>query len=127
MQQLFMTFSGLAIIIACLGLFGLASYAAEQRSKEIAIRKVIGARTVSIMNMLSADFIKLVGISILIASPLGWFAMNKWLQDFSYRINIGITVFVIAGAAALLIALATVSFQAMKAAIANPIKSLRSE
>src|SRR6185437_1115679 len=126
-QQIFFSFSALAILIACLGLLGLAAYAAEQRNKEIAIRKVIGASTSKIINLLSADFIKLVGISILIASPLGWFAMNKWLQNFAYRIDISWTIFFIAGLLAIMIALLTVSFQAIKAAIANPVDSLRSE
>ena len=127
MQQIFFSFSALAILIACLGLFGLATYAAEQRNKEIAIRKVIGAGTSNIINLLSGDFIKLVGISILIASPLGWFAMNKWLQNFAYRTDISWTIFFIAGLFAIMIALLTVSFQAIKAAVANPVDSLRSE
>ena len=126
-QQIFFSFSALAILIACLGLFGLAAYAAEQRNKEIAIRKVIGASTSNIINILSADFIKLVFISILIASPLGWFAMNKWLEDFAYRINISWRVFLVAGLIAVVIALITISFQSIKAAIANPVKSLRTE
>ena len=127
MQQIFFSFSVLAILIACLGLFGLAAYAAEQRNKEIAIRKVIGASTSNIINILSADFIKLVCISILIASPVGWFAMNKWLQDFAYRINISWIIFFVAGCIAIAIALITISFQSIKAAIANPVKSLRTE
>lgn len=127
MQQIFFSFSALAIFIACLGLFGPATYAAEQRNKEIAIRKVIGAGTANIINLLSGDFIKLVGISIFVASPLGWFAMNKWLQNFAYRIHISWWVFMVAGAMAFLIALITVSFQAIKAALANPVESLRSE
>jgi putative ABC transport system permease protein len=127
MQQIFFSFSVLAILIACLGLFGLATYAAEQRNKEIAIRKVIGASTSNIINILSADFIKLVCISILTASPVGWFAMNKWLQNFAYRINISWMVFAVAGLIAIAIALITISFQSIKAAIANPVKSLRTE
>ncbi len=126
-QQIFFSFSALAILIACLGLFGLAAYAAEQRNKEIAIRKVIGASTSNIINILSADFLKLVCISILIASPVGWFAMNIWLQDFAYRINISWIVFAVAGLIAIAIALLTISFQSIKAAIANPVKSLRTE
>jgi putative ABC transport system permease protein len=126
-QQIFFSFSVLAIIIACLGLFGLAAYAAEQRNKELAIRKVIGASTSNIINILSADFIKLVCLSILIASPLGWFAMNRWLQNFSYRINISWIVFLMAGLIAVAIAFITISFQAIKAAMANPVKSLRTE
>jgi putative ABC transport system permease protein len=127
MKQLFISFSVLAIVIACLGLFGLTAYAAEQRNKEIAIRKVIGAGTGSIINLMSADFIKLVGISILIASPLGWFAMNKWLQDFAYRTHIGFSVFLMAGVIALVIAVITISFQTVRAALANPVNSLRAE
>jgi putative ABC transport system permease protein len=127
MKQLFISFSVLAIVIACLGLFGLTAYAAEQRNKEIAIRKVIGAGTGSIINLISADFLKLVGISILIASPLGWFAMNKWLQDFAYRTRIGVSVFLVAGIIALVIAVLTISFQTVRAALANPVNSLRAE
>lgn len=127
MKQIFISFSVLAIVIACLGLFGLTAYAAEQRNKEIAIRKVIGAGTGSIINLMSADFIKLVGISILIASPLGWFAMNIWLQDFAYRTHIGASVFLFAGIIALVIAVITISFQTVRAALANPVNSLRTE
>ncbi|HWB26903.1 MAG TPA: ABC transporter permease [Chitinophagaceae bacterium] len=121
------TFSVLAILIACLGLFGLVTYAAEQRIKEIGIRKVLGANLTSIITMLSGDFVKLVAISFVIAVPVAWFAMNKWLQGFAYRINIPWWLFAAAGLLALLIALATVSFQAVKAALANPVKSLRTE
>jgi putative ABC transport system permease protein len=117
----------LAILIACLGLFGLVTYAAEQRIREIGIRKVLGASVSNIASMLSTDFLKLVIISAAIAFPLAWWAMNKWLQGFAYRVNISWWVFVIAGVLALLIALITVSFQSIKAAIANPVKSLRSE
>ena len=117
----------LAIIISCLGLFGLASYSAEIRVKEIGIRKVLGASVQNVVSLLSRDFIKLVLIANLIAWPLAWLALNKWLQDFAYRININWWIFIAAGISAVLIALLTVSFQAIKAAIANPIKSLRSE
>jgi putative ABC transport system permease protein len=117
----------LAIIIACLGLFGLATYAAEQRIKEIGIRKVLGASVRGIIAMLSKDFLKLVVIASIIAFPIAWFAMNKWLQDFAYRINISWWVFVIASVVAILIALLTISYQAIRAAIANPVKSLRTE
>ncbi len=120
-------FSVLAILIACLGLFGLATYMAEQRTKEIGIRKVLGASVSNVVAMLSKDFLILVAIASVIAFPFAWWAMNKWLQDFAYRINISAWVFVVAGLAALLIALATVSFQAIKAAITNPVKSLRTE
>lgn len=119
------TFSILAILIACLGLFGLVTYAAEQRIKEIGIRKVLGAAFFDIIRMLSKDFIRLIFLSICIASPIAWWAMNRWLQDYAYRIEITWWMFVLVGFVALLIALATVSFQAVKSAIANPLKSLR--
>jgi len=108
-------------------LFGLSIYTAKQRTKEIGIRKVLGASVTGVVRLLSKDFIKLVGIAILIASPIAWWAGNKWLQDFAYRINIGWWIFASAGVIALLIAMFTVSFQAVKAAIANPVKSLRTE
>jgi len=127
MGRIFTSFAILAIIIACLGLFALAAYMAEQRSKEIGIRKVLGASIGNITTLLSLNFIKLVFIAIIIASPIAWWAMTKWLQDFTYRIPIGWEVFVFAGMVAISIALLTVSFQSIKAAIANPIKSLRSE
>ena len=120
-------FSVLAILIACLGLFGLATYMAEQRTKEIGIRKVLGASVGNVVGMLSKDFLVLVAIASVIAFPFAWWIMNKWLQDFAYRININAWVFVVAGLASLVIALMTVSFQAIKAAIANPVKSLRTE
>ena len=120
-------FSVLAIFIACLGLFGLATFIAEQRTKEIGIRKVLGASVQGIVQMLSKDFIKLVAIAFVCATPLAWWAMHHWLQDFAYRISIEWWMFVTAGAGALIIALMTVSFQAIKAAIANPVKSLRTE
>lgn len=119
--------AGLAIVISCLGLFGLASYAAEKRVKEIGIRKVLGASVQNIVRLMSKDFLKLVLIANLIAWPVAWLVLNKWLQDFAYRVNISWWVFLAAGMAALLIALLTISFQAVKAAIANPVKSLRSE
>jgi putative ABC transport system permease protein len=117
----------LAIIISCLGLFGLASYSAEKRIKEIGIRKVLGATVQNITSLLSRDFLRLVLMANLIAWPIAWFAVHAWLQDYAYRINISWWVFAIAGMAALLIALLTVSFQAIKAATANPVTSLRSE
>ncbi|POY38563.1 cell division protein FtsX [Solitalea longa] len=120
-------FALLAIVIACLGLFGLVAYSAEQRTKEIGIRKVLGASAANIIAMLSKDFLKLVLIASLIAFPIAWYAMNKWLQDFVYRIEIGWWVFVLAGLTALVIALVTLSFQSVKAALANPVKSLRTE
>ncbi|HEU4858400.1 MAG TPA: FtsX-like permease family protein, partial [Chitinophagaceae bacterium] len=120
-------FAGLAIIISCLGLFGLAAFTAQKRQKEIGIRKVVGASVGNIAVMLSKDFVKLVLISVLVAFPVAWWAMNQWLENFAYRINIGWWAFVAAGIAALLIALLTVSFQAIKAALANPVNSLRTE
>jgi len=120
-------FTSFAIIIACLGLFGLAAYAAEQRTKEIGVRKVLGASIGAIVSMLSKDFIKLVIISIIIASPLAWWAMHYWLQNFAYRQNIQWWVVAVAGIAAILIAFITISFQSIKAALTNPVKSLRSE
>jgi putative ABC transport system permease protein len=122
-----LVFSVLAIFIACLGLFGLATFIAEQRTKEIGIRKVLGASVQGIVQMLSKDFMKLVAISFVIAAPMAWYFMHKWLQDFAFRINISWWIFAAAGLAALLIALVTVSFQAIRAAVSNPVKSLRTE
>ncbi len=124
---IFISFSTLAIVIACLGLFGLAAYAAEQRNKEIGIRKVLGASVSGIVGMLSMDFIKLVLISIFIATPLAWWAMDKWLQDFAYRVNIQWYTLALAGVAAIFIAFVTISFQSIRAALSNPVDSLRSE
>ena len=120
-------FAALAILIACIGLFGLSIYTAKQRTKEVGIRKVLGASVTQVALLLSKDFIVLVAVAILIASPLAWITVNKWLQDFAYRINISWWIFFVAGLAAVLIAVATVSFQAIKAAIANPVDSLRTE
>ncbi|MEH6304587.1 ABC transporter permease [Olivibacter sp. CPCC 100613] len=125
--NIFTSFASLAIFIACLGLFGLAAFTTEQRTKEIGIRKVLGASVRGILQLLTKDFLRLVFVAIVIASPLAWWAMNKWLQDFAYRIEIQWWVFAIAGLAAIVIAILTVSFQAIKAALANPTKSLRSE
>ena len=116
-----------AIFIACMGLFGLATYAAEQRVKEIGIRKVLGASVAGITGLLTKDFLKLVVVAIVLASPLAWWAMNKWLQDFAYRIDIQWWMFAAAGAMAVAVAFLTVSFQSVKAALENPVKSLRSE
>jgi putative ABC transport system permease protein len=120
-------FTIMAILISCLGLFGLVSFSAEQRKKEIGVRKVLGATVTGLVQLLSKDFLKLVGIAIIIATPVAWWAMNKWLQEFSYRITISWWMFALAGFIAIAIALVTVSFQAIKAAIANPVKSLRTE
>ena len=127
MGHIFTTFAILAIVIACLGLFALSAFMAEQRSKEIGIRKVLGASVSGITKLLSFDFIKLVALAILIASPIAWWAMNKWLQGFAYHEPVHWWIFASAGLVAILIALITVSFQSIKAAIANPVKSLRSE
>jgi len=120
-------FATLAIIISCLGLFGLAAYTAERRTKEIGIRKVLGATTTALAGLLSKDFLQLVFISCLVAFPVAWWAMHNWLQTYAYRIDISWWIFLIAGVLAILIALITVSFQAVKAALANPVKSLRTE
>jgi putative ABC transport system permease protein len=124
---IFTSFSVLAIIVACLGLFALASFMAEQRNKEIGIRKVLGASISGLFTMLTANFLKLIVISMFIAIPAGWMLMQRWLQDFAYRINIEWWVFVLAAAMVMLIALFTVSYQAIRAALLNPVKSLRSE
>jgi ABC-type antimicrobial peptide transport system permease subunit len=120
-------FAGLTIFISCLGLFGLATYTAENRIKEIGVRKVLGASVAGITALLSRDFLKLVILSILIASPVAWWAMSNWLKSFPYRIGIEWWVFAMAGLSSVLIALLTISFQSVKAALANPVKSLRSE
>ncbi|GAB2518609.1 ABC transporter permease [Spirosoma aerophilum] len=125
--RVFTIASALAIFIACLGLFGLAAFTTEQRTKEIGVRKVLGASVTSIVTLLSKDFLKLVTIAILIASPIAWWAMNRWLQNFEYKIDIEWWMFVLAGTLAVGIALLTVSFQSIKAALMNPVKSLRSE
>jgi putative ABC transport system permease protein len=114
-------------LIACLGLFGLTTFVVERKIKEIGIRKVLGASVSGIVTLLSMDFLILVLISILIASPLAWYFMHNWLQDFAYRIQINWWVFVLAGLVAVLITFITVSIQAIKAAMANPVKNLRTE
>lgn len=124
---LFNVFAGIAILISCLGLFGLSTYTAQVKTKEIGIRKVLGASVTGIVKLISKDFVKLVALAILIASPIAWWAMNKWLEGFAYKVNISWWVFGIAGISALLIALLTIIFQAIKAAIANPVKSIRTE
>ena len=122
-----LSFSVLAIFIACLGLFGLASFIAEQRTKEIGIRKVLGASVNGIVRLLSKDFVKLVVIAFVLAAPLAWWAMSRWLEDFAFRTPISWWIFLLAGMIALIIALATISFQAVRAALANPVHNLRSE
>ncbi len=113
--------------MACLGLFGLASYTAEQRTKEIGVRKVLGATVPSIVGLLSKDFALLVALAFVAAAPVAYFAMGRWLDDFAYRIEISWWIFLMAGLFALLIALLTVSYQSIKAALADPVKSLRYE
>ncbi len=125
--QIAALFTILAIIISCLGLFGLVSYIAEQKKKEIGIRKVLGASINSVVQLLTKDFLKLVGIAFLIASPIAYYFMQRWLEDFTYKIEINVWVFVLAGSFALVITLLTVGFQSIKSAVANPVKSLRTE
>jgi len=127
MEYIFTGFSVLAIIVACLGLFALAAFMGEQRRKEVSIRKVLGASVANVFALLTGNFLKLVGISLIIAVPLGWLLMNKWLQDYVYRIKISWGIFATAGVAVILIALITICWQALKSAVANPVKSLRSE
>jgi putative ABC transport system permease protein len=125
--DLFNAFAVIAILISCLGLFGLATYTAQVKVKEIGIRKVLGASVINITNMLSREFLLLVAVSLVIASPIAWYAMSKWLENYVYRISVQWWMFAVAGIAALVIAFATISFQAVKAALANPVRSLRSE
>ncbi len=124
---LFTAFGAIAILISCLGLFGLATYTAQVRTKEIGIRKVLGASVINITRLLAKEFILLVVIAFVIATPIAWLAMNRWLQNYAYRTNISWWIFLATGVLAILIALFTVSFQAIKAAMANPVKSLRTE
>jgi len=127
LASLFTVFTILAIFVACLGLFGLIAFTAQQRNKEIGVRKVLGANVSSIVKLLATNFLKLVMLSLILAAPVAWLAMDRWLQNFAYRIDIPIWAFLAAGALSLTIALCTVSFQAIKAAVANPVKSLRME
>jgi predicted permease len=127
LSQLYKIFAAIAIFLSCLGLYGLASFMAVQRIKEVGIRKVLGASVASVIYLFSKEFIILVTIGFVIASPIAWYFMNKWLQDYVYRINISWWIFLVGGISAVVIALLTVSFQAIKAAIANPVKSLRTE
>jgi putative ABC transport system permease protein len=126
-SKLSRVFAALAILISCLGLFGLAAYTAERRTKEIGVRKVLGASVSGIAALLSKDFLKLVLVSCIVAFPVAWWMMNHWLQGFQYRITISWWIFLIAAIVAIFIALFTVSSQAIKAAIANPVESLRTE
>lgn len=125
--RIFISFAVLAVVIASLGVFGLITYAAEQRTREIGIRKVLGASVAGIVTLLSKDFLKLVLVAIVIASPLAWFMMNRWLQDFAYRVQISWTVFIVAAVIAIMITMLTVSYRAIRAAIANPVNSLKAE
>jgi putative ABC transport system permease protein len=127
MGRLLGIITSLGLVIACLGLFGLASFFAQFRKKEIGIRKVLGASTSDIVAMLSKKFVLLILISIVVASPIAWFAMNKWLQDFAYRIHMSPIAFLLAAGGALALAVATVSIQGIRVAIANPSQSLRNE
>ena len=125
--KLFFNFALLAIFISCLGLLGLASYSTIQRTKEIGIRKVMGASVGNIVNLLSKEFVKLILISFLVAAPVAGYFMHQWLQGFAYKTNMGWWIFALAGILAFVIAFITISFQAIKAAVANPVKSLRTE
>ncbi|WP_346085940.1 ABC transporter permease, partial [Sphingobacterium ginsenosidimutans] len=116
-----------AIFVAALGLFGLATYVTQQRTKEIGVRKVLGASTMRLLKLLSGDFIKLVFVAMVIASPVAWWAMNQWLRDFNYKIDINWMYFILAGMGAILIALGTISYQTWKAIRTNPVDSLRDE
>jgi putative ABC transport system permease protein len=126
-SNILISFMIIAIFIACLGLFGLAAFSAEQRKKEIGIRKVLGASVNQVTVLLSKEFLRLVAVGVIIAVPISWWAMTKWLQEFAYRTPVSWWMFVVAGGVALTVALATVSFQAIRAALANPVSSLRSE
>ncbi|WP_018615774.1 ABC transporter permease [Segetibacter koreensis] len=127
LSQLYKIFAAISIFLSCLGLYGLASFMAVQRIKEVGIRKVLGATVQNVIYLFSKEFIILISIAFVIATPVAWYFMRQWLQDFAYRIDMSLWIFIIAGTASLLIALLTVSFQAIKAAVANPVKSLRSE
>jgi len=125
--KIFMIFSALAILVACLGLFGLATFTSEQRAKEIGIRKSMGSSSWGIVKLLTKEYIKLVSISFIIASPLAFLSMSKWLTAFAYKTDIGVTVFIIGGFIGLAIALLSVSFQSIKAAGKNPVETLKYE
>jgi putative ABC transport system permease protein len=127
LSSIFSIFTYITILLATMGLFGLTAFTIEQRNKEIGIRKILGASLTTITSLLSIDFIKLVVISVIIASPVAWWAMHNWLQNFAYRINIPWWVFAAAGVVAVFTAVVTISYHALRAAVANPVKSLRSE
>ena len=124
---MFGLFAGLSVFIACLGLLGLVAFTAQQRTKEIGVRKVMGASSASIVTLLSKDFLKLVLIALGVGTPIAWYGMNTWLQDFAYRIEVPVWAFLLAGGLVALVAFLTMSFQAVKAASMNPVKTLRSE
>lgn len=126
-NKLVSLFAGLTIFISCLGLFGLAAYLVESKTKEIGIRKVLGASTVNVTKLLSKEFLQLVIVAILIASPIAWYIMHKWMEDYSYQIGVQWWVFLLTAAVAILITIITIGGQAIKAALANPIQSLRDE
>ncbi|ELR70261.1 putative FtsX-related transmembrane transport protein [Fulvivirga imtechensis AK7] len=125
--KIFSVFAGIAIFIACLGLFGLTTYTTEQKTKEIGIRKALGASVVSIVSLLSKDYVKLFLMAIVIATPASWYVMNGWLNGFAYKIEIGPEVFIAAAFICVLIALITISWQSIKAALRNPVESLKNE
>ncbi|MEO0330797.1 MAG: FtsX-like permease family protein, partial [Bacteroidota bacterium] len=125
--DIMLTFSVLAILIACLGLYGLAAYIAERRTKEMGIRKTLGASVQQLLLLFNQDFLLLIGIAFLIATPVAWYAMDRWLQDFAYHVSIGPIIFLVAGLLCLSIALLTVSYQAFRTARVNPVDSLRNE
>jgi len=127
LSQLYKIFAAIAIFLSCLGLYGLASFMAVQRIKEVGIRKVLGATSGSIVYLFSKEFILLIAIAFAIATPIAWYFMHQWLQNYAYRIEVSWLIFLAGGIAAIMIALATISFQAIKAARANPVESLRSE
>ncbi|MGH2565100.1 MAG: ABC transporter permease, partial [Ginsengibacter sp.] len=127
LSLLYKIFAGIAIFISCLGLYGLVSFMAVQRTKEVGIRKVLGASVANIMYLFSKEFTSLIVVAFIIAAPLAWYMMNNWLQNFHYRIQIGIGVFALAVLISVMIALITVGYKSIKAAIANPVKSLRTE
>ena len=127
LSQLYKIFAVIAIFLSCLGLYGLASFMAVQRIKEVGIRKVLGATAGSIVYLFSKEFIMLIAIAFVIATPIAWYYMHQWLQNYAYRIDVSWLIFLAGGIVAIVIALATISFQAIKAAVANPVKSLRTE
>jgi len=127
LAQLYKIFAAIAIFLSCLGLYGLASFMAVQRIKEVGIRKVLGATAGNIVYLFSREFVVLIAIAFVVAAPVAWYFMHRWLQDYVYRINISWWLFAAGGLVSIIIALITISFQAIRAAIANPVKSLRTE